>query len=1135
MKINSLRFKNLNSLKGEWKIDFTQQPFSDNGLFAIIGPTGAGKTTLLDAICLALYQQTPRLGGINKSNNGLMTKGTAECLAEVEFEVKGQQYRAFWSQRRSRNKVDGNLQDAIVELVRVHDGKILASQVKRMSALIENITGLDFARFTKSMMLSQGQFAAFLNAAANERAELLEELTGTEVYGLISEKVHQQFVESKQYLEQLNARAEGLDILTPEKVEELSQQNRELDQQLSQQEHRYKILQQKVSWLDKKAQAQTSLKQSQLELEKVLQQQINEKSQLDKIERSKPAELIEPIFQQNKTISEQLSKQNSQLSLVKKQQEEVDFVVKQQEEAVTLDKKNLDRIRHENETTQQLINEKIIPLDAEIHQLSNQINSLQLSTQPLIETQKNSLEQQQLVNEQLIRNQQALNRSEEYLAANKHHAQLQNQLPLISAQLERLKPLQEAIDKANASYQVQKEEWLISDKQLQQQDVEIASAVLKQQQQAEQLIQLEKEIVNNLLIDSAFSHTDIKDLKNTYIELSEGIIEDAVQSLRTQYQSYQQQIKDVELLLIQERRIEDLSAERNRLQANEECPLCGSLQHPRIESYKALDISHTEKRKNLLTQNLIETEQLGNTLNGLNSRWQQAKVSVEAAQQLLNNEQQKKALLEKHQIGLKDQLDRNSLVMQQQSQDYQQLKESIAQQLKALELSMPTNENMDSWLDDQQKNSQQWLEVTEARAAYQQEFQNLEQKKQHVAQQLNGINEQLNALLEEIQLKENALTEKQKNRYQLLPEADIALVRKNIDQVFSQAENTLLLNQEKLTALTQQLQSIHGQSITIEANIKQLQQEQKEKQEQWLVALLDSPFDNQQEYLNALMPVEEKESLLALRETIQHGIVKHQGLVDQAKVALQELTSDPVLEGAENLKGSENWCQEDIKLNIEEASNLIKSISQQQGEILNSMQSDQDKRKRQEGLLLEIQEASVSYDDIAYLHSLIGSQKGDKFRRFAQGLTLDHLVYLANIQLNRLHGRYLLQRKQSEALEIEVLDTWQGDDVRDTKTLSGGEGFLVSLALALALSDLVSHKTQIESLFLDEGFGTLDSATLDMALDALDSLNASGKMIGVISHVEAMKERIPVQIRVTKINGLGNSKLESQYAFTATK
>jgi exonuclease SbcC len=111
-----------------------------------------------------------------------------------------------------------------------------------------------------------------------------------------------------------------------------------------------------------------------------------------------------------------------------------------------------------------------------------------------------------------------------------------------------------------------------------------------------------------------------------------------------------------------------------------------------------------------------------------------------------------------------------------------------------------------------------------------------------------------------------------------------------------------------------------------------------------------------------------------------------------------------------------------------------------------------------------------------------------------------------------------------------VLDTWQADTSRDTKTLSGGESFLVSLALALALSDLVSQKTSIDSLFLDEGFGTLDSETLDTALDALDSLNASGKMIGVISHIEAMKERIPVQIKVNKISGLGTSRLDERFA-----
>ena len=141
------------------------------------------------------------------------------------------------------------------------------------------------------------------------------------------------------------------------------------------------------------------------------------------------------------------------------------------------------------------------------------------------------------------------------------------------------------------------------------------------------------------------------------------------------------------------------------------------------------------------------------------------------------------------------------------------------------------------------------------------------------------------------------------------------------------------------------------------------------------------------------------------------------------------------------------------------------------------------------------------------------------------------MVYLANQQLQKLHGRYQLTRKHADGLGLSVLDTWQADNERDTKTLSGGESFLVSLALALALSDLVSFKTSIDSLFLDEGFGTLDAQTLDVALDALDNLNATGKMIGVISHIDAMKERIPNQIKVSKNNGIGFSSLNKRYAY----
>ena len=218
-----------------------------------------------------------------------------------------------------------------------------------------------------------------------------------------------------------------------------------------------------------------------------------------------------------------------------------------------------------------------------------------------------------------------------------------------------------------------------------------------------------------------------------------------------------------------------------------------------------------------------------------------------------------------------------------------------------------------------------------------------------------------------------------------------------------------------------------------------------------------------------------------------------------------------------------------LKQKIIDADKTLKRLNQEQGAISKLLEEDKKRRQKQQNLLKEISKQEEQFYGWEKLNDLLGSADGAKFRKYAQGLTLDHLIYLANQQLERLHGRYFLQRKQGDALELQVVDTWQADALRDTTTLSGGESFLVSLALALALSDLVSHKTSIDSLFLDEGFGTLDSETLEIALLALDNLKASNKMIGVISHIEAMKECIPVQIQVKKQNGLGFSKLDDVY------
>jgi exonuclease SbcC len=274
----------------------------------------------------------------------------------------------------------------------------------------------------------------------------------------------------------------------------------------------------------------------------------------------------------------------------------------------------------------------------------------------------------------------------------------------------------------------------------------------------------------------------------------------------------------------------------------------------------------------------------------------------------------------------------------------------------------------------------------------------------------------------------------------------------------------------------------------------------------------------------ALLPEEQRSQLISLKQRLDTQLQRATTLLEQSGAQLNELN---------NIEDAALWqqtSQEVVKVLLEQLQTEKDRLVESRGGISSQLSADQKETSRQQALLDQIEQQTQDYDELSYLHGLIGSASGDKFRRFAQGLTLDNLVYLANKQLDRIHGRYLLKRKEEQGLALTVLDTWQGDVERDTKTLSGGESFLVSLALALALSDLVSHRTSIDSLFLDEGFGTLDAETLDIALDALDNLNASGKMIGVISHIEAMKERIPTQLRVIKKSGLGVSELDPVFA-----
>ncbi|HMP92870.1 MAG TPA: SbcC/MukB-like Walker B domain-containing protein, partial [Phnomibacter sp.] len=233
---------------------------------------------------------------------------------------------------------------------------------------------------------------------------------------------------------------------------------------------------------------------------------------------------------------------------------------------------------------------------------------------------------------------------------------------------------------------------------------------------------------------------------------------------------------------------------------------------------------------------------------------------------------------------------------------------------------------------------------------------------------------------------------------------------------------------------------------------------------------------------------------------------------EQEQQALQQTTA-PALPPAE------------VNAQLQTVQEAMAQNNRLQGSLSAQLLAHEQLQQQHQELLNRRQQQQAQYLRWHNLNQLIGSASGDKFSNFAQGLTLQHLVLLANQRLHSFNNRYTLTKSQTDNLDIEITDGWQADISRPIASLSGGETFLVSLALALALSDLASNKVQIQSLFIDEGFGTLDAETLEVAMDALEGLRSSGKSIGVISHVEAMKERIATQIQVNKGPG-GYSRIE---------
>lgn len=278
----------------------------------------------------------------------------------------------------------------------------------------------------------------------------------------------------------------------------------------------------------------------------------------------------------------------------------------------------------------------------------------------------------------------------------------------------------------------------------------------------------------------------------------------------------------------------------------------------------------------------------------------------------------------------------------------------------------------------------------------------------------------------------------------------------------------------------------------------------------------------EQEYIRRMEELKERLKKLSATQTEQSGIADQtRGIADQIAKDLTEASADLLRRKA----ALDKWTADYLDSSGGEPLEVILSrYTQEKTELAFRLRTQTENKAKVSGLQEELNVRRTESERWAKLNELAGSADGAKFRRIAQGYTLDILLNYANVQLRELTRRYRLERVP-ETLALQVIDRDMCDEVRTVHSLSGGESFLVSLALALGLSSLSSNRMRVESLFIDEGFGSLDAETLRVAMDALESLRTQGRKIGVISHVQEMTERIPVRICVNRA-GNGRSFLE---------
>lgn len=1021
MRILHVRFENINSLAGKWEVDFTNKEFVENGLFSIVGPTGSGKSSILDAITLGLYGQTPRQKNV-RSNNEIMTYGTANCSAIVTFEVNGVIYRSYFEQKRARGKIDGQLQGQKLSLYKIKEDETeesLTDKNTETTKKIEELIGLDYEQFTKAVMLPQGAFSRFLTSDNDDRAKILEQLSGSGKYREYSKKVFEREKKEREKLNSIEEKIKSLFLLTKEEEENYKAELQEKEAHQKELEKQILQLQETISWLKKidelkKASANIA---SDIELLKKKEEELNPKKVLcEKARRALEVEVFYKAYQN--TIEEikrkEIARENH-LSKIESIKKEIELIV---EKNTTLE--------NDIEEAKKIAASKISVWD--------QVNELDIQ----IKAKKKEIEEIRKERDHI---------TEQY---------------------------QEEVKKLNQL----KQEW---DKELSH--FEIAKKYIDENQNDE------------------FLSSDIEKLKGLFNQIEDFFkaIQEKKQKLEKRKKEFNDLKQDDEKIKASlenhrmeresflEQELDSLSAVlREQLQENTPCPVCGSLEHPfhekEISEVKNSALENIERLKKLQEQ--VQNEQ--NELIKLQEKLKYTDKDIQDTEGDLASFDEK--YLSKK-VEIEESLKKYSLAFNSMDE--------IPSLIKKLE----------SKKEKYDKCKNQMQEHQEKKSDYQLKEQAIQNLLQTIENQKQKIDVQVKAFSEE-------LLRQQERRKEIFGEKSVESDRQEVDAKRKTLEEQL----KQVTNQKQEKEKARSSSealvTSLEQEIKNLHEAKKQQEEDFNANLRKAEFDSPEEFLSARMDPEECRRIEKQIQDNQKELNKKNGEYDYNQKTLQAENEKKLTEKSLDELNTESVeiTQKNSVFNEEIIGLRLRLEKQKENEKAKSALQDSLEKQRHHHRI---------WDN---LNKLIGSAQGDKFSRFVQGITLKMLTVNANYHLKKLNPRYFLTPQETE-LTFKLHDSDFGE-TRSTSNISGGETFQISLSLALGLSSMASNRVRLDTLFLDEGFGTLDPKTLQSAISLLSNLRQEeGKLIGVITHVESLKEEIETQINVLPI-GNGHSRIQ---------